>query len=80
MGMTEQVLGLSSKEGTVLDRLGDAEETIRQVLRDADEILRLHLVHDGKLPCGRSVRGIVYDLIDIASLALAAARYRRMKI
>jgi hypothetical protein len=37
MGMTEQVLGLSSKERTVLDRLGDAEETIRQVLKDADE-------------------------------------------
>jgi hypothetical protein len=79
MGMTEQVLGLYSKEGTVLDRLGDAEETIRRVLRDADEMLRLHLVHDGALPCGRSVRGVVYDLTDIVLLALAAARYRRMK-
>jgi hypothetical protein len=80
MGMTEQVLDLSSKEATVLDRLGDAEETIRQVLRDADEMLRLHLVHDGKLPCGRSVRGVVYDLTDVVLLALAAARYRRMKV
>jgi hypothetical protein len=33
MGMTEQALGLYSKEGTVLDRLGDAEETIRQKAR-----------------------------------------------
>jgi hypothetical protein len=80
MGMTEQVLGLYSKEGTVLDRLGDAEETIRRVLRDADEMLRLHLVHDGSLPCGRSVRAVVYDLTDIVLLALAAARYRRMQV
>jgi hypothetical protein len=80
MGMAEQVLSVSSKEGTVLDRLGDAEETIRRVLSDADEMLRLHLVHDGTLPCGRSVRGIVYDLTDIVLLALAAARYRRMKV
>jgi hypothetical protein len=80
MGMTEQVLGPWSKEGSVLDRLGDAEETIRRVLRDADEMLRLHLVHDDTLPCGRSVRGIVYDLTDIALLALAAARYRSMKV
>ena len=80
MGMTEPVLDRSSREGTVLDRLGDAEETIRQVLKGADKVLRLHLVHDGKLPCGRSVRGIVYDLTDIVLLALAAARYRRMKV
>jgi hypothetical protein len=33
MGMTDQLLDLSSKEDTVLDWLGDAEETIRQVLR-----------------------------------------------
>jgi hypothetical protein len=80
MGLTDQLLDLSSKEGSVLDRLGDAEETIRRVLRDADEMLRLHLVHDGTLPCGRSVRSVVYDLTDIALLALAAARYRSMKV
>jgi hypothetical protein len=80
MGMTDQLLDLSSQEGTVLDRLGDAEETIRQVLKDADEMLRLHLVYDGTLPCGRSARRIVYDLTDIVLLALAAARYRRMKL
>jgi hypothetical protein len=50
------------------------------VLKDADEMLRLHLVHDDLLPCGRSVRGIVYDLTDVALLALAAARYRSMKL
>ena len=77
--MTDQLLDLSSKEGTVLDRLGDAEDTIRRVLRDADEMLRLHLVHDGTLPCGRSMRAVVYDLTDIVLLALAASRYRRMK-
>jgi hypothetical protein len=43
-------------------------------------MLRLHLVHDDTLPCGRSVRGIVYDLTDIVLLALAAARYRSMKV
>jgi hypothetical protein len=79
MGMREQVLDLSSKEGTVLDRLGDAEETIRQVLRDADEMLRLHPVHDDVLPCGRTVQAVVYDLTEVALLALAAARCRRMK-
>jgi hypothetical protein len=62
--MAEQVVGLS-KGVSVLDRLGDAEETIRRVLRDADEMIRLHLVHDGTLPCGRSVRGVVYDLTDV---------------
>jgi hypothetical protein len=76
--MTEQ--GLRRKKGFVLDRLGDAEETIRRVLRDADEMLRLPLFHDDVLPCGRSVRGIVYKLTDIVLLALAAARYRRMKV
>jgi hypothetical protein len=54
MGMTDQLLDVSSKEGTALDRLGDAEETIRQVLKDADEMQRLHLVHDGTLPCGEA--------------------------
>lgn len=45
-----------SKKGSVLGRLPDAEETIRQILRHADETLRLHLVHDGVL--GRSNRSV----------------------
>jgi hypothetical protein len=68
MGMTEQVLGLPSRERSVLERLGDAEETIPRVLRDADEMMRLHLVHDGTLPCGRWARGVVQDLTDIVCL------------
>jgi hypothetical protein len=58
MGMTEQGLGLSSKQGTVLDRLGDAEETIRRVLRDADEMLRLHLT--ARFRAGGACGSIVY--------------------
>ena len=80
MGMPKRVPSLSSKEDSVLDRLGAAEETIRGVLRDADEMLRLHLVHDGVLQNGRSVRAVVYDLTDIVLLALAAARCRRMQV
>jgi hypothetical protein len=72
--MADHVVSLSSKEDSVLGTLSGAEETIRRVLRDADEMLRLHLVHDGSLPCGRSVRAIVYDLTDVALLALGAAR------
>jgi hypothetical protein len=72
--MTDQVMSLSTDGDSVLGRLPGAEETIRRVLRDADEMLRLHLVHDGKLPSGRSGRAVVYDLTDVALLALGAAR------
>ena len=72
--MTEQVISLSRKDDSVLDRLPGPEETIRQVVRNADEMLRLQLIHDGTLPSRRSVRAVVYDLTDVALLALAAAR------
>jgi hypothetical protein len=73
--MTKQPRGLSIEGDSILDRLREAEETIRQILRDADTMLTLPCIH-GVLPCGRTVRAVVCDLTDVALLALAAARYR----